>query len=402
MKTASGIGEGRDLAEAVAAAGQAVSAGLGGAPADWVIAFVSHAFQKDFSRLHDLLAATLPFRSLLGCSASGVIGGGHELEGRSAVSLWAASLPGVKILTFHARDADLPDLDVGPSPWRALVGTGADGDPPIVVLADPFSIRVGDLLAGFDFAYPRSVKIGGLSSGAKRAGESALWAGSGFYRAGAVGAALAGPVEMDALVAQGCRPVGQVLRVTGAEKNLLLSLNGEPALRMLEQTIVGLTERDRVLAQKSLFLGILTDEFREEPPGPGDFLVRSLIGVDPNRGIIAVGEALNPGQTVQFHVRDPASSREDLESALARYSKSEQAGNASGALLFSCLGRGQGLYGEPDHDTGRFREVLGEIPVGGFFGNGEIGPLGGATRLHGFTSVFGVLREMQPREEPSE
>lgn len=401
MRTASGVGEGQDLAEAVAAAARAVSEGLGGAPSDWVVAFVSSAFQKEFSRLHDLLSSALPFRSLLGCSASGVIGGGREIEGRSAVALWAASLPGVKVLTFHARDADLPDLDVGPSPWRALVGTGEEGDPPIVVMADPFSIRVGDFLAGLDFAYPRSVKIGGLASGAKRAGETALWAGSGFYRAGAVGAALAGPVEMDALVAQGCRPVGPILRVTGAEKNLLLSLNGEPALRILEKTIVGLTERDRALAQKSLFLGILTDEFREEPPGPGDFLVRSLIGVDPNRGIIAVGEVLNAGQTVQFHLRDPASSREELESALGRYAKSERPGAATGALLFSCLGRGQGLYGEPDHDTGRFREILGEIPVCGFFGNGEIGPLGGATRLHGFTSIFGVLREASA-EEPNE
>jgi small ligand-binding sensory domain FIST len=134
----------------------------------------------------------------------------------------------------------------------------------------------------------------------------------------------------------------------------------------------------------------MMDEFREEPL-VGDFLIRNLIGVDPHRGAIAVGENLQEGMRVRFHLRDARTSAEDLHAMLKSYEKALP-GNVSGALLFSCLGRGEGLYGRPNFDTGVFREHLGDVPVGGFFCNGEIGPVGGATFLHGYTSSFGLFR----------
>jgi small ligand-binding sensory domain FIST len=155
--------------------------------------------------------------------------------------------------------------------------------------------------------------------------------------------------------------------------------------------VVGsLREDEQALAARALFLGVAMNELVENP-GPGDFLIRNLVGMDPETGALAIGENLRTGQTVQFHVRDSRSSAEDLELALASFRGGGGGADARGALLFSCLGRGVHLYGRADHDTDAFRRSLGDLPLGGFFCNGEIGPVGGASYLHGFTSSFGIF-----------
>ncbi|MEN9222425.1 MAG: FIST C-terminal domain-containing protein, partial [Thermostichus sp. BF3_bins_97] len=165
-----------------------------------------------------------------------------------------------------------------------------------------------------------------------------------------------------------------------------------------------LSPADQQLARHSLFIGLLMNEFKSEPT-PGDFLIRVILGIDPRVGAMAIGDRVRPGQTVQFHLRDAQTSAEDLRWALSRYGAEhdlrqslpqahppEPSPDPCGALMFSCLGRGQGLYGTPDFDSQQFRELLGELPLGGFFCNGEIGPVGGSTFLHGYTSCFGIFR----------
>jgi small ligand-binding sensory domain FIST len=133
------------------------------------------------------------------------------------------------------------------------------------------------------------------------------------------------------------------------------------------------------------------DEFNEEPK-LGDFLVRNILGVDARSGGLAVGERLREGQSVQFHLRDAEASSLDLQSMLSQYVSDHQPGSEAGAMLFQCLGRGSYLFGRPDHDTDMFREMVGSIPLTGFFCNGEIGQVGGSTYLHGYTSSFGIFR----------
>ncbi len=135
------------------------------------------------------------------------------------------------------------------------------------------------------------------------------------------------------------------------------------------------------------------DEFEEEPKA-GDFLIRNLVGIDPKSGAVAVGEYLHEGMRVRFHLRDANTSAEDLHAVLTGYESEKD--TVSGALLFSCLGRGEHLYGRPNVDTGVFKQHLGDVPVGGFFCNGEIGPVGGTTFLHGYTSSFGLFRPREP------
>src|SRR5262249_29734662 len=127
----------------------------------------------------------------------------------------------------------------------------------------------------------------------------------------------------------------------------------------------------------------------------GDFLIRNILGIEPRSGALVIGEIPQVERTVQFHLRDAATSADDLRLTLKRYCEehNEGDGQAAGALLFSCLGRGRHLYGRANHDSECFRQYLGEVPLGGFFCSGEIGPVGGTTFLHGYTSSFGIFRE---------
>ncbi len=358
---------------------------------DLALVFVSAAFRGQFSELPAHLIRNLDVGHLIGCSGGGIIGNGHEVEHSPAVSITAAWLPGVKVQTFQLQEMEVPDLDGAPERWHEWLRVDPADHPCFVLLADPFSFPMEETALGLDYAYPGQPKVGGLASDAAFPGGNALLCDNFLIRTGLVGVALSGPIAMDTVVAQGCRPVGQPMVVTGAEKNHVTQLDRTAPLEMLRQLVSQLPARDRQLAGHSLFLGIQMDPFKQDCHR-GDFLIRNLIGIDHKRGDLVVGARPRVGQTVQFHLRDRETSAEDLTELLDRFCATAPAQDAEGALLFSCLGRGDYLYGEPDHDCRLFRRRVGDIPIGGFFCNGEIGPVGGTTYLHGYTSCFGVFR----------
>lgn len=390
MKWATAISRKTSMEEAVRECAGEVLRELGEGLVSLALLFVTPHFAAYHGRVPDLLSRHLGPETLVGCSGGGVIGGGQEVERSPAVTLVAARLPDVRVTPFHLGD-QLPDLDGPPDAWERLVGVRADEDPQFVLLADPFSSRAEALLAGLDYAFPDSPKIGGLASGGTSPGLNALFLDGDVFTDGSVGVALTGNVAVDTVVAQGCRPIGDLMQVTRSNGNILYELKGRPVLEVLQEVFSGLDKRDLELARTALFVGVLMDEFKEEPE-VGDFLIRNLMGVDPGSGAIAVGENLQEGMRIRFHVRDAETSAEDLHAMLAGHGNASPGNNVSGALLFSCLGRGEYLYKKPNHDTGVFREHAGDIPVGGFFCNGEIGPVGGATFLHGYTSSFGLFR----------
>jgi small ligand-binding sensory domain FIST len=391
MKWTSSAADDATLEQAITRAAADVSAHLGGAAPDLIVAFVSSHHAAGFERVPRLIAAELGSGLLVGCSAGGVIGGGREIEQRPGVSLTAAVLPGVTIHPFLLQTESLPNPTADAARWQALVGVDASSAPHFIILPDPYTFDAESLVRGLDRAYPTGSKIGGIASGGHEPGGNALFLGNAIVRAGAVGVALSGDIAIDTIVAQGCRPIGEPMFVTSCERNIIRALDGRPPLDVLRDLHDRLDERDRLLARHSLFLGIVMNEDRQEYR-QGDFLIRNLLGIDPESGALAVGALLDENAVVQFHLRDARTSAQDLDEMLASYQRSEVMPPPRGALLFSCLGRGQFLYGAPDHDTNAFRGHLGDVPLGGFFCNGEIGPVHGTTFLHGYTSAFGVFR----------
>ncbi len=390
MQWASAISEQISLDGAIKECAANIKASLGGAP-DLAVAVVSPHHQSEYERVTSVLGEALGARHNFGCSGGGVIGNGLEVEQRPGVSITAATLPDVEIKGMRLQEQQIPDLDAGPDKWEELLGVGMSDDPHFVILADPFSFPVQNLIMGLDFAFSMASKIGGLASGAQRQGGNALFLDSNIFTSGAICLVLSGNITVDTVVAQGCRPIGEPMRITSSHRNLLAELDGRTPLEVLQGMFQGLTQRDRELMGNSLFLGVVMDELLDNP-AQGDFLIRNVVGMDQKTGGLAIGEMLKEGQLVQFHLRDAETSAQDLNGVLDRYAADNRENEIPGALLFSCLGRGQYLYGRPNHDTEIFQGKLGSVPLGGFFCNGEIGPVSGTTFLHGYTSSFGLFR----------
>jgi len=226
--------------------------------------------------------------------------------------------------------------------------------------------------------------VGGLGSAAPDLMEPRLTVDGESPRVGAVGLGLSGAVRITTAVAQGCRPVGPPMFVTACERNRVLELDGRNAVEVLREVYEGLGPIDRTRFGRALFVGVQMREQTEYVPG--DFLIRNVVGIAADPPALVVGYLPERFQVVQMHVRDAAAAREDV----ARILHATEAA-PRGALLVSCVGRGAGLFGASGHDSARFADRFGEVPIGGFFANGEIGPVQGRAYVHGYTSVFALF-----------
>jgi len=371
-----GLSEHPIPSQAVGEAVGQVLEGLGDERPDLVMLFTSPhhagAFEDVASSVRGLLDPTV----LLGGTAGAVIGGGREIEDSPALSLFAARLPATMLTPVRLEVVPTPD---GPS----LVGWPDHPDGTMLLLADPFTFPADAFLERVNEDLPKLQIIGGLASAAMQPGGNRLALDDQVTDAGAVGVVLSGGVEIRTVVSQGCRPVGKPYVVTRSDRNFILELGGKPALQRLQETATAADEEERELMRRGLQIGCVVDETRLEF-SRGDFLVRGVVGADQLSGAIAVGDNVPVGRTVQFQVRDAGSADEDLRDLLT-------SAEADAALLFTCNGRGQRLFGEADHDAGVVDQLLGPLPLAGCFCAGELGPVGARNFLHGFTASLALF-----------
>ena len=392
MRWASAIDTDVSLVPAVERAAEKIFTDLGRQEPDLLIVFVSQEHAARFDAVAELLHREFENAYLFGCCGTAVIGGGREIEDQAAISLTGATLPGVKFRGLHLDAAQVPQLYAEARVWEDTLHLTANQQPSFLILADPFSFETETFVRGLDRVYPSAVKIGGLASGARQVGGTALYLGNRVYRSGAITLALTGDIEVDAVVAQGCRPIGDPMFVTGAHENLIREIDGHAPRDVLTDLFERVGPADRELFNQSLFLGLAMRRDASEYV-PGDFLIRNILGMDPQSGALWVSAHVPNNSVVQFHLRDATTSSMDLERVLMSYRASQRFSPVGGALLFSCAGRGMELYGQTDHDSNAFRRLIADVPLGGFFCDGEIGPVQNTTYLHGYTSSFAVFRE---------
>jgi small ligand-binding sensory domain FIST len=338
-----------------------------------------------------VLRQQLTPRCLLGCVGESIIGNDREIEQAPALSLWAGrwSRP-ITAEPFHLvleQTADglsllgWPDALAGADPEKAAV----------LLLGDPFTFPIDLFLQRINEDRPGLRVVGGMASGVGRPGESRLLLNGAVHDRGAVGVLLQGPVGLRPIVSQGCRPIGRHMVITRAQDNLIFELGGLAPLVQLQQLWPTLTPEEQQLVRQGLHVGRVINEYQGEFQR-GDFLVRNVMGVDRESGALAITDRVRVGQTVQFHVRDAETADEDLH-ALLQLDLSAHAKRPSAALLFSCNGRGTRLFDRPHHDAGAVRAEAGDIPVAGFFAQGELGPVGRQNFIHGFTASLALFEE---------
>lgn len=387
MSWSSAIGIAAQLEEAVAEAGEQLKHDSAGRP-DLVVAFVSAAYGAAIGRLPQLLRPLLGDGLLFGCNAGGLIGGGTEEEEEPGIALLCGRLPDVSISAIHLEQATLPPLSASRENWWRLLDLGVESGASFVLLADPGTIDAEACARGIDRAYPGAAVIGGLASGALEPGTARLLTSDGIHRSGGMLLAMSGNVVVDPVVAQGCRPIGDPLFVTACEGNLINELDGRRPKDLLTALFATLDETDRARFSDALCIGIALPGPRQVV-GTGDFLTRNVLGLDPDTGALWIGSRVIRNMVVQFHLRDGKSAALELEARLAESLSGRLPPQA--ALLFACAGRGRSLFGVTGHDSGMLRRMI-DIPVAGMFSAGEIAPIQGATFVHGYTSVFGLIR----------
>ena len=357
---------------------------------DLAVLFASASYDHEFPELIERTQQALQSRVLIGCSGQGVIGPSTEVEGEPALALLTLSLPDAVLAPRHLSQAEIQRCDSADA-TRELLGVPLDDVSAWLLLADPFTLDAERLLDVLSGAYPGVPLLGGMASGDAEARRTHLFLDRQVHVDGAVVLAIGGPVAIHSIVSQGCNPIGRPWTITGAQNQIINSIAGRPAMEVLTETIDQLPAEERQRAQQNLLIGLAMDEYRDDF-GRGDFLIRNLLGADRESGAIAVSALPREGQTIQFQVRDAVAADEDLRLLLDEKKRAALSGGEPvAALLWSCNGRGQGLFGSPDHDAKAIADVLGPIPLAGFFCNGEIGPVGSKNYLHGFTASIAIF-----------
>jgi small ligand-binding sensory domain FIST len=354
------------------------------APPELALVFFSPHHAEAAEAIASTLHQRIRPRCLLGCVGEAIVGNDQEVEQRPALSLWTGQWS-------HPPSLEPCHLVLEQTPDGAsLLGwpdslLGADpGQTAMLLLGDPFTFPVDQFLGQVNEDHKGVRIMGGMASGVRAPGECRLILGDRVFQEGAVGVVMRGPAKVRSIVSQGCRPIGHHMVVTRGEETVIAELGGRPPLAQLQDLWQQLSTSDQRLVRQGLHIGRVINEYQGEFHR-GDFLVRNVLGLDRESGALAITDRVRVGQTVQFHVRDAETADEDLK-ALLQLDLHAHDKPPSAGLLFTCNGRGTRLFSKPHHDARTIRAEAGDLPLAGFFAQGELGPVGGQNFIHGFTA----------------
>ncbi len=374
-----------DLDAAVADVADSIEAQLDGQRPDLTFLFATHHYGGDLARTGAEMVAATGTEALAGCTAAWTACNGREAENGPGLVALAACLGDTHVRIDHV--SRLP----GPGAPLSTLEFEEPEEASVLMVADPFTFPTADWLGRFHRAHGGVPIAGGLASGGLAPGQNLLFAGSDPVSSGAIAIVLEGQTRVVTAVSQGCRPVGPPLVATKVDGHVVLEFRGQPAAKVMFEVIESLDEADRALFQQGAFVGRAVDPTKTRFES-GDLLVRNIMGLDPERHALAVADPeLRAGATLQLMVRDADSARAELASVL-EVAGLEASGAAFGGLLFTCGGRGQGMFGSADHDASAIERAFGPgFPLAGFSAGGEIGQVSGRPYLHGFTASAAFL-----------
>ncbi len=324
---------------------------------------------------------------IVGSSCDGFIGTGEENENVSGCALLFLHLPDTEIsfASFGAREVENAK---GGDYWPSVTGVEAEGMAGWIVLSNPLTLDTETWLKTWNAGYPGVPCFGGLASGGRSEAEVFILREDGIKETGALAVGFRGGVVLQGVISQGCRPIGSPYTITAVNENVLFGIGSRKAYDVLEETFDMLEDEEKEIAQGNILAGLAMDEYREEFQS-GDFLVRSILGGDPDAGALAIGAYPRVGQTLQFQMRDRDAADAELR-ALCE-ARQRESGEPFASLLFTCTGRGHRMFSEPNHDAGVVEEVFGRVPLAGFFCNGEVGPVGTTNFVHGYTASLALF-----------
>ena len=364
------------------AAEEAVEAALaGGLRPDSALLFLGPGFGRELPGVLDAAIGCLGTEAVVGVTAHGVLGCGHESEGTAAVAVLAQS--GLEAHPFLISDLAGDEATAG-AEIAAYLGGPPRSEDLIVLLPDPGALRADVLLQGIR-AHLEPACIVGAGAADPTAEAPLLWCGRRRERGGLAGMVLRATRPPRIGVTQACRPTSDLLRVTRTQGHWILGLDGRPALDVYREVAGGPLAEDLRRAAAFLLVAIPRDE--ADPLRPGGYVVRHVVGFAEGARAFAIPDVVKPGDQIALATREPEAAREDLKAMLERMGAA-----APGlGLYFDCCARGSKLFGVPGLEAGYLDRAFGAAPLAGMFGSCEIGPIGATSELLTYTGVLALI-----------
>ena len=368
---------------------ETLRAQLGTHPVSLGLVFMSPKFFPNAQATLEILRVHARIPLLAGCSSTSLVVGSHEIEEATGIVLALYSLPGAELKGFRFTQTQVEEADSA-TYWPLETGVDPKRTNGWLVFIDPFHLDAESWMRSWNTAYAPLPTFGGLSSGIFSEQATQVYLNGEVFDDGGVAISVGGDVKLSGVISQGCTPIGETWTLTRVEQNLIHQIANRPAYAVLAETVQQLSAADQQKTRGNLFIGLVVNEYLEDFHR-GDFLVRNLLGGDPNSGVLAVAALPRAGQTIQFHRRDAVAANEDMGELLGHAKEKIDGATIYGGCLCCCNGRGKNLFGAPNHDAEQVQKELGPIGLAGFYGNGEIGPVGEKNYLHGFTASLALF-----------
>lgn len=364
-------------------------AGIARADMAAVFFTADHAAHRD--ELAQALCRTIGSDCVFGASGAGVLTGQGEVEGGSGIAVLAWTAPEIVGRPFLFAPLQGNEKNLGETFGDFLAKAG-DENSLTILLPDTYHGNPQPLLAAMAAKAGFHPVAGAGASENGAAGATFQLCGDKVATNAMAGAYLSGQFRAAVDITQGCQPITDPMLITRAERNLIYEIDGRPALEVFARVIKGPLAENLRRALTVLFVGLPADR-RENSVAAGRYLVRNIIGLDPEKGIVGVAESVNEGQALIFAMRDGQRARDDLQQMLGRQVERLQGRKPAFGFYFNCCARGSSLYGIAGMDSAYIRRALGDIPLVGMFGGYELAPLGRANHLFAYTGVLALVTE---------
>jgi small ligand-binding sensory domain FIST len=352
---------------------QACLEALGELPTGANLGFVyaTDALSGDLQRVVERLRQRTGIANWVGTVGTGVSACGVEIHDRPGLAVLVGTFAEDGFRIFEPVADGLEDFTAAHGAWIEKRAPFFG-----IVHADPRAANLPDLLAGLS-AQTASFLVGGLTASR---GEMTQIAGR-VSRGGLSGALFSPDLQVVAGLTQGCSPIAPPRVITEADENIVMTIDERPAVEVLNEDVGELLARDT-----SRIAGYIFAAFPIAESDTGDYLVRNLTGIDPERGWLAVGHLVGPGDRIMFCRRDHDAAVADMKRMLDDVKRRAERPPRAG-VYYSCVARGPRLFGRDSEELKMIRDALGDLPLVGFFANGEISH----DRLYGYTGVLALF-----------
>jgi small ligand-binding sensory domain FIST len=386
-----GLSTQKNTEHAVSEATQLALTQSGSDIADFALVFATTAHGPGYSLILRKVQQLSRATHVVGCSAGGVLTTDGEVEQAPGVAVLTVRSDTLAASRFFVPQLRARGREVGKD-VAAAVRPHLGPENLLVIFPDTYNFNSTAFFGGLSEALPSLPVVGGGASEDGTIGETFQLCGDTVSNDAVCGLLLSGHFSHTIGIAQACQPIGAVHTVTKSYRNLILELDGRPAFQVFAEVVPQPLLEDLRRAAAFIFAGLPVDAERQHI-AQGEYVIRNIVGVDSEQGIVAIGDEIRQGQKIVFTLRDGNRARDDLKVTLATQAQAWEGQAPQFGLYFNCSGRGRGLYGFPDLDTSYIKQQLGEIPIIGFFTGCEIAPIQQHLSLHMYSGVLVLVGE---------